>query len=190
MKVLIFFLAVLGVQSDAICGVTEYKGTLTCLSAARSPCETCNGSDQCESCPADFVTNGACDQCTDNTKMPVNKKCVSCSSLGGEGHDGKSCKPKAGSSSSASDFCPKSEGVYKQDGFCYACYLKSFVCKECSYTNDEYKCDVCPDDAIKIELPMKELSFCLANENIEGYNSFGSGLVSALALLIAFLTLI
>lgn len=191
MKALILFLVILGSQADTVCDATEFKGHYTCVPCEQSPCATCNGSNKCASCPDGFDKKDFCDQCTETTKMPLKKECVSCTELGGIGKDGTTCSPPAGGSVNDADFCPKAKGVYKDNNVCNACYLKSFECAVCELKDGIVDCESCPAGTKKIELPVEDINFCLLNEYITDHaNDFGSGLVPAFGLLIALLTLL
>lgn len=189
MKVLILLLANLGITLAASCLSGQYEGPYTCVECSLSPCSECKGTPSCDACPTDFESTGSCDKCTSPSKMPVNKKCVSCTDLGATDGDGKYCSLPSGTSATASSYCPKSKGVYvdtSDSNKCKPCSGKVLGCTECSFSSGMVDCENCPSGTTQIELTLEKTTLCLEDT----YVSFGSGLFPFIGLLIAILTLI
>lgn len=179
------------------CKNNEYEGLYTCVQCELSPCESnsCNGGNICPTCPTGITSSASgCDGCTNPGEIPVNKRCVSCTTLGSLGGDGKSCDvPSTGDSTTG--YCPKESGVYKDpaDGNkCKPCSATIFGCTKCEHDGNYLSCKECPSGTTTIDLPIDGLSLCLEDDFVTPNTDtdFSLGLFPVFAFLIALLTLI
>ena len=140
MKYLLVFLLILGVY--CACRKDQFNLDGTCVDCKSSPCKTCQGDDNCVECYEGMSLKNSCYSCTDRDTIPINGKCVSCSSLGADSNDnGYTCE-----CTGADNCCPADRGVYLESRRCYSCSDQSMGCQRCSINDDDYFiCSRCMD---------------------------------------------
>lgn len=143
MKILIAFLLVLGMYCQSTCKSNQFEVGGECIPCAESLCKECDGSSTCKSCPDGIEPAGICNTCTEDTKMPINKVCVSCSTFGGlesTGNPGKFCECAAGDTVCCMD---GTKSTYRDGDECHACSSKVMGCSECTFINEVFECKDC-----------------------------------------------
>lgn len=151
-----------------------------CVSCKESPCETCDGSSECKTCPTGMESVfKQCDICTDESKIPLNKTCTPCTDLNAEGNDGMDCK-----CSDPSTCCDK-DGAYKwasgEVTYCSACSYYTMGCGKCGSKNNEAisKCTKCLEGYT--EKTDKDGVVCFS---YSGYLFQAAGILVSLAILV------
>lgn len=143
MRSLIVFLLILGVYSA--CLEDEFDLSGVCVDCMMSPCEECQGTATCKSCPSAFKQDGSCKTCAATDTVAFNKKCVKCSTFGSSerGLDETTCLCKDGETGC----CTKDSGGYLVAGVCTPCSFATMGCEQCTLTissgTSTFKCDSC-----------------------------------------------
>ena len=127
MKCLLVFLLILGVYCD--CRRDQYEIDGLCVDCRHSPCRECQGDDICRGCKEGLDPEEDCISCVDDSKMPINWKCVECSTLGAtQGVAGVSCRCTPGDTRC----CPQDKGgFWASDWECRPCSDKITGCESC-----------------------------------------------------------
>ena len=130
MKCLVVFLLILGVY--CACNTNQYDFYGICLECISSSCKTCQGTDICAECYEGMDITKNCATCIDTSKIPINRECVSCSSLGASAEVGTFFETTCICTPDDNNCCPKDKAVYLDSFRCLPCssFLKN--CGECA----------------------------------------------------------